>query len=221
MQSFTTPRPITTVLDIPAGRIQLVAADRTDTTVEVLPADADKSRDVKASEQTTVEYADGVLRITTPVKHQVLGASGAVEVTVHLPAGSALQAKAAGVELRGVGRLGRVSFDGALGAIDLDEADDVRLTTQAGHVTVGRLTGPATVTTMQGDIRIDEAVGGVLELATQSGDVTVGAAAGVSAALDAGTTLGRISNSLKNSAGAVDLTIKVTTTQGDIDAHSL
>lgn len=74
---------------------------------------------------------------------------------------------------------------------------------------------------MQGDIRIDEAVGGVLELATQSGDVTVGAAAGVSAALDAGTTLGRISNSLKNSAGAADLTIKVTTTQGDIDAHSL
>ena len=63
MQKFDTPAPISAVLDIPAGRIQFIAADRADTTVEVLPADASKSRDVKAAEQTTVDYADGVLRI--------------------------------------------------------------------------------------------------------------------------------------------------------------
>ena len=66
MQKFDTPAPISAVLDIPAGRIQFIAADRADTTVEVLPADPAKSRDVKAAEQTTVAYADGVLRITTP-----------------------------------------------------------------------------------------------------------------------------------------------------------
>ena len=66
MQKFDTPAPISAVLDIPAGRIQFIAADRADTTVEVLPADASKSRDVKAAEQTTVEYADGVLRIDGP-----------------------------------------------------------------------------------------------------------------------------------------------------------
>ena len=63
MQKFDTPAPITAVLDIPAGRIRFLAADRTDTTVEVRPVNASKGRDVKAAEQATVGYVDGVLRI--------------------------------------------------------------------------------------------------------------------------------------------------------------
>ncbi len=50
---------------------------------------------------------------------------------------------------------------------------------------------------------------GSLALRTQAGDIAVGAAAGVSASLDAGTTYGRIRNSLKNTEGAADLTIRV------------
>ncbi|MEV7026279.1 hypothetical protein AB0O00_29580, partial [Kitasatospora sp. NPDC093558] len=82
MQTFNTSAPISAVLDVPAGRILFIAADRADTLVEVLPANATKGRDVKAAEQTTVAYADGVLRIENPVKPQYLGPSGAVEVTV-------------------------------------------------------------------------------------------------------------------------------------------
>jgi hypothetical protein len=63
MQKFDTPAPIAAVLNIPAGRVRFIAADRADTAVEVLPADASKGRDVKAAEQTKVEYTDGVLRI--------------------------------------------------------------------------------------------------------------------------------------------------------------
>lgn len=37
-QKFATPTTVRTVLDVPAGRVQFIAADRTDTTVEVLPA---------------------------------------------------------------------------------------------------------------------------------------------------------------------------------------
>lgn len=86
MQKFDTPAPIATVLDIPAGRIRFIAADRADTTVEVLPADASKSRDVKAAEQIEVAYGEGVLRIEAPAaKNRILGNSGSVEVTVQLP----------------------------------------------------------------------------------------------------------------------------------------
>jgi DUF4097 and DUF4098 domain-containing protein YvlB len=218
MQTFGTTTPITAVLDLLAGRIQLIAADRTDTTVEVLPADASKSRDVKASEQTTVEYADGVLRIVTAAKNQLLGNSGSVEVTVQLPTGSQVEAKAAGAEFRAVGRFGDVAFDGAQGEIKVDEAASVRFTTKAGNVSVGRLNGSGEITTLQGDLTIDEAVSGTVVLSTQSGNISVGSAA--SAALDAGTTVGRVQNSLKNS-GETDLTIKATTVQGDITAHSL
>ncbi|HEY3686193.1 MAG TPA: DUF4097 family beta strand repeat-containing protein [Streptosporangiaceae bacterium] len=222
MQKFATPAPIAAVLDIPAGRVQFIAADRDDTTVEVLPADAAKGRDVKVAEQTTVEYADGVLRIAASAKNQYFGATGSVEVTVQLPAGSRVEVKAASAEFRGVGRLGDVAFTGAQGPIKIDEAAGARLSIVDGDVSVGRLNGSAEITTAKGDISVAEAVSGKLVLRTQAGGVSVAAAAGVSATLDAGTSNGRISNALKNADGAdAPLTIEATTSYGDIDARSL
>jgi DUF4097 and DUF4098 domain-containing protein YvlB len=220
MQKFTTSAPIAAVLNIPAGRVQVIAADRTDTTVEVRPADPSKSRDVKTAEQTTIEYGDGVLRIDAPVNNQYFGPSGSIEVTVQLPAGSRIEAKAASTELQSVGRLGDIGFDGAYRQIKIDDAESLRLVATDGDVEVGRLSGPAEISTARGDIRIAEATGGTLVLRTQSGDISVTAASGVSAALDAGTTHGRITNALKND-GTADLTIQATTSNGDITARSL
>lgn len=223
MRTFGTPAPVSAVLDIPAGRIRLIAADRADTTVEIRPADASNDRDVKAAEQTEVAYGDGVLRIeAAPARNRVLGHPGSVEVTVQLPSGSRVEAKAASAELRGVGRLGDVAFEGAQGSVDLDETAGARLTLQAGDVTVGRLDGPATISTQKGDIRVVEAVRGTVTLQTQAGGISVGAARGVSASLDAGTAFGRISNTLQNTdGGAADLRIHATTAYGDITARSL
>ena len=220
MQKFDTPAPISAVLDIPAGRVQFIAADRADTTVEVLPANASKGRDVKAAEQTTVEYADGILRIETSAKNQYLGPSGSIEVTVKLPAGSQVEAKAASAELRALGRLGDVAFEGAYRQIKIDEAASARLTAIDGDVEIGRLGGPAEISTQRGDIRIAEAMRGTVVLRTQSGDISVSAAAGVSATLDAGTGYGRVSNALEND-GTAELDIHATTSQGDIVARSL
>ncbi|MFE3161750.1 DUF4097 family beta strand repeat-containing protein [Streptomyces sp. NPDC059224] len=221
MQKFDTPAPVTAVLEIPAGRVQLIAADRADTTVEVLPANRAKSRDVKTAEQTAVTYADGVLRITVAASgNQFLGPSGAVEVTVRLPAGSRVEATTSGAELRGVGRLGDVAFEGAYRQIKIDEAASVRLTALDGDVEVGRLGGSAEISTTRGDIRIAEAGAGTVVLRTQDGDISVGAAAGVPAALDAGTGYGRVSNALKND-GTAELDIRATTSRGDITARSL
>src|SRR4051794_916293 len=186
MQNFDTPTPISAVLDIPAGRVRFIAADRTDTAVQVLPADASKGRDVKAAEQTTVAYGDGVLRIEAVAKDQYFGPSGAIEVTVQLPAGSRVEAKAASAEFRGVGRLGDVTVEGAHGSVKFDEAASARLTLLAGDVSVGRLGGPAEITTAKGDIRITEAVRGTVTLRTEHGEISLGAAHGVSASLDAG-----------------------------------
>jgi DUF4097 and DUF4098 domain-containing protein YvlB len=220
MQQFDTPAPISAVLDIPAGRVELIAADRADTTVEVVPRDASKGRDVKAAEQTKVAYADGVVRIETSAKNRYLGPSGSIAVTVELPAGSRVEARSAGAELWAVGRLGDVTFDGAYRQIKVDEATSVRLTAIDGDVEIGRLGGPAAISTARGDIRIDEAVRGAVVLRTQIGDISVNAAAGVSASLDAGTGHGRISNALEND-GAAELNIEASTTYGDIVARSL
>jgi hypothetical protein len=220
MHTFDTPAPIAAELDIPAGRVQIVAAERADTTVEIRPADPAKARDVKVAERATVQHAGGVLRIEAEAGHQILGASGSIDVTVHLPAGSGLRVKVASAEFTATGRLGDVAYDSSHGTVDLDEVAGLRLTTLAGDVTVGRLNGPAEISTAKGDIRVAEAVRGAVVLRTQAGDVTVGAAAGVSASLDAGTSYGRVHNALRN-AGKPELTIHATTAAGDITARSL
>ncbi|WP_159794106.1 DUF4097 family beta strand repeat-containing protein [Puerhibacterium puerhi] len=220
MHTFDTPAPVSAVLDVPAGRVELVATDRADTTVEIRPVDASNRHDVKAAERTVVEHRDGTLRVTTPTKHDHLGPSGAVAVTVRLPSGSHLEARVAAADVRGSGRLGDVTVEAAQGTITLDEAASARLATLAGDVSVGRLGGAAQVSTAKGDITVAEAVRGALTLTTQAGDVSVGAAPGVSASLDAGTGYGRVSNALVN-AGTVELEIRATTAYGDISARSL
>ena len=204
MTTFTTPAPIAALLDIPAGRVRFVAADRPDTEV---------------AEQATVEFADGVLRIGASAKNQYFGPSGAIEVTVGLPAGSRVEVKAASAEIRGVGRFGDVAVESEHGSIDLDEAASAHLPTVAGDVSVGRLDGSAEIRTSRGDIRVAEAVRGTVVLRTEAGEVEVGAAAGVSASLDAGTSHGRIRNSLQNAEGEAQLSIHATTSLGDITAR--
>lgn len=219
MHKYDTPAPITAILDVPAGRIRFVAGDRADTTVEVLPADPGKGRDVQTAEQTTIAYADGVLRIQAP-EAKLFGPSGSLAVTVELPAGSRVEAKAASAELHTDGRLGDLAVEGAYRNIKIEEAAAVRLTAVDGDVEVGRLGGPAEISTARGDIRIAEAVRGTVVLRTQQGNLWIAAAAGVSAALEAETGHGRVSNALKND-GTTELDIRATTAQGDITARSL
>jgi hypothetical protein len=220
MQTFTTPAPITAILDIPAGRIRLTADGQDSTIVEIRPSDPAKGRDVKLAEHITTAYSDGTLRIASAAGNRVLGSSGSVEVTVHLPAGSSVQVKAASVQFTADGPLGAVTLDSAQATVNLDQAATARLTSTDGDITVARLDGDGDIRTMRGDIQVGEAAGGTLSLRTQTGSITVGAAAGASATLDAGTTMGRISNSLVN-AGRPVLAIHATTTMGDITARSL
>ncbi|MEW5625282.1 DUF4097 family beta strand repeat-containing protein [Streptomyces hydrogenans] len=222
MQKFATTAPIAAVVAVPAGQLRFIAADRADVTVEVRPSNAGRSRDVKAAEETSVSFADGVLRVAAPeARNQLFGQTGSVEITVQLPAGSSLDVKAAAADLRGVGRLGDVVFEAAQGPVKLDEAGDVRVTLQDGGIAVGRLNGSATLTTARGDLNVAEAVRGTVVLDTKAGSITVGAARGTSAVLDAGTTLGRINNTLHNAQGSgAEITIRATTALGDITAHA-
>lgn len=214
MRTFATPAPITATFGFPAGRLRLVAGDRADTTVDVRPADPGRKRDVEAAEQTTVTCEDGVLLVNAPQGKN----SGAVAVTVALPAGSRVEADTAAAELDATGRLGDVSFFGAFCSIKLAEATSVQLTATDGDIEIGRLDGPADISVARGDIRIAEATRGTVKLTTQSGSITVASAA--SATLDAGTTHGRIDNTLKND-GAPELAIHATTSHGDVVARGL
>src|ERR1700751_2103033 len=110
MPTFQTPNAISVDVELGAGDIRIDATDRTDTVVEVLPSDPDRSGDVAAAGQTRVDFADGRLAIRAPRggrrKGQPRGGGDSVDVRISLPPGSRIRAEALAAALHGTGALG-------------------------------------------------------------------------------------------------------------------
>lgn len=182
MYTFQTPQPIAVTVDVLSAGVTVVAADRGDTVVEIRPADAAKKADVRAAEQTRVEFTDGVLTVTTPKNWRTytpFGGNPAIEVNIEVPTGSRLTGTV------GVGRL--------LGAGELGECD---LTVSLGDIVVERPLGSVTAKTAKGDIRIGEATRGELRLETSVGELEVGVRPGSAVRLETAATVGTVRNLL-------------------------
>ncbi|MFJ3039802.1 MULTISPECIES: DUF4097 family beta strand repeat-containing protein [Streptomyces] len=174
MPSFDTPRPIAVNAHVGAGSIRFTASDRSDTVVEVRPGDPGRDKDVRAAEQTEVSYASGVLTISTK-ERRFIGPTGAVEVTVELPAGSRVDTVGSWTQVFGEGRLGEVRVKTPGGDVRLDTTGPLEITASHGSVTVDRVEGSAEITTSSGSVRVG-AVEGPAVLKNSHGSTTVGVA---------------------------------------------
>jgi len=175
MPTFSTPEPIPATIDLAAGDVRVLASDRSDTVVEVRPSTGSHEPDVKAAEQTRVEYTAAGLLIKGP-KQRSLGLRkvGSVDVTVELPAGSQVDAEAGIGALRFSGQLGKCRAKIGAGSIDLEQAGPVDLQAGAGAITVDRVLGHAEITTGSGRLRVSE-VDGTAVIKNSNGDTWVGA----------------------------------------------
>jgi hypothetical protein len=108
------------------------------------------------------------------------GRTGAVEVTVHLPAGSGVEAKAASAQLATARQLGDVTFDSSQATVSIDPAAAARLSTVDGDISVGHVDGYTQIRAVQGDIQGTEATSGKAVLRAEIGAITIGVAAGTS-----------------------------------------
>lgn len=174
MTTFDTPQPIALTIAAMAGHVWVRASDRTDTVVEVRPTNEGDDRDIKAVDQTQVEYAQGHLVVKSPRGgfRSMFGRPPSVDVTVEVPTDSRVDIKAWG-EVHGEGRFGETRVETGAGSVRLDETGRLKLNTAAGDVSVARATGNAEVTTASGDIRLG-AVEGAAVLKTANGDITAG-----------------------------------------------
>jgi len=179
MPTFDTPDPITATIDVVVGDVRLSAADGDATVVDVRPSDASNDEDVKAAEQTRVEYVHGQLIVKAPKLRSWLTRSpgGSLEVTIQLPSGS---------QVRGAGQLTDFSCDGPLadcriktgiGQIRVAEAGALSLKTGIGDITVDHATAHADVTTGSGDVRASELDASAV-IKSSNGDTWIGAARG-------------------------------------------
>jgi hypothetical protein len=178
MPKFDTPEAIAAIIDMAGGHVRIQASDRTDTVVEVRPSDEAEAADVQAAEQTHVEYANGQLLIRQPRNRirSLFGRNPSIELTVGLPSGSRIDAKAWG-DVRSEGRIGESAFEIAAGSVRLDQTGRLKLRTAAGDVSVGRSAGPAEVTTSAGRIWIGE-IDGTAVVKTSNGNITIGEVTG-------------------------------------------
>lgn len=175
MNTFRTPVPITAVIDVSAGDITIVASDRTDTVVRVEPTDAHKPADVKAADQSTVDFADGTLTVKSSKQwtlQSIFGNSGSIDVVVELPTASRVDGTLSLGSFRGRGSLGDCKLKTSLGGVSLEQADSVDIDTSMGDVTVRHASGRADVTTGTGAIRLGT-VDGVGVIRNSNGDTVI------------------------------------------------
>ncbi|PFG42339.1 putative adhesin [Isoptericola jiangsuensis] len=177
MPTFPAPRPVPVTVDVPFARLHVVASDRDDVVVTVLPSDPSRSGSVRAAEEVRVERTGDGVAVTYPGswKQWVLPfAAGTADVTVELPTGS---------EVRG--RTGSLHVEGALHAVEMSlSAGDARLgvvdrltlAVGAGSVHVGRAV-TANVKASAGSVHVDE-VAGEVAVKASNGTTTVGTVSG-------------------------------------------
>ena len=193
MPVFDTPDPISARLDLSVANVRIVAGDRSDTTVDVRPSNPAKGSDVKAAEQTVVEYSNGRLSVKMAkdwTRYTPFGGVASVDITIELPTGS---------DVHGVSEMGPYDVDGRL--------EECTIRSGAGSIRLDR-TGPLTVNTGMGEV-FAHRVAGDADLKTGSGQVRVSAVDG-SAVVKNGngeTRMGEVGGDLRVKAANGDIVV--------------
>jgi hypothetical protein len=171
--TFSTPGPISATIDLAVAGVRVIASDRADTVVEVRPTDSAHEPDVKAAEQTKVEYTAAGLVIRGPKRSMSLRKAGSVDVTVELPTGSQIDADAGVGALRFAGRVGKCQAKIGAGDVEVDHAGPADLHTGAGAVTVDHVSGHADISTGTGRVRVSHIEGSAV-IKNSNGETWVG-----------------------------------------------
>ena len=176
MPVFATPEPISVTIEQGMGDARIIASERSDTVIEVRPRDGSNASDIRAAEQTRVEYSGARLLVQRP-KQRGFGRTSTVDVTIELPVGSNVHGDTGLGDFGCDGRLGECRLKTAMGNIRLDHTSALHLKTGMGNIAVDRGVGDADITTGSGDVRIGQ-IEGTAVIKNSNGDTTVGEVTG-------------------------------------------
>jgi len=182
--NFNTPSPIAVALDLYVADVRFAVSDRTDTIVEVRPSDPNKAADIKAAENTRVEYDDATRTLSIvsrkPLNRFVNFSSKrpeSIDVVIQLPTDSDVRGEADLGDFQADGVLGTVMLKTDLGAVRLAGTGPLNLRGGVGGINVEGVSGSAEVHSGSGDIQIG-AVDGTADVSTGNGKVRVGVVTG-------------------------------------------
>lgn len=184
VSTFNTPSAVAIALDLYVADVRFAVSERTDTIVEVRPSDPNKSADVKAAENTRVEYDDGtgtVSIVSRKPRTRFVNFSSkrpeSIDVVIQLPVDSDVRGEAEIGDFQADGVLGTVQLKTNMGSVRLTETGPLNIRGGVGRIEVEGVSGPALVHSGSSDIRIG-AVDGTADLSTGNGKVWLGVVTG-------------------------------------------
>ncbi|WP_026303174.1 DUF4097 family beta strand repeat-containing protein [Jongsikchunia kroppenstedtii] len=226
MPTFSTPEPITATVDLGVGYLRVTAEDRSDTQVLIEPTNPGSRHDIRAADETTVDFARGRLTVRAP-RGKLLGLlSGSVTVNVTLPTGSRVVASAGVADIDSTGRLSDCRYKTGTGRVQLQSVDGVVVKSGSGGIRIDEIRTEGSLTTGSGDVHIGTVAGrvhvrnasGNNSFGDVRGSVTVKGASGdiTADSLDGELNAKTASGSLRIE-DAVGGTASLTTASGSID----
>jgi DUF4097 and DUF4098 domain-containing protein YvlB len=193
MHTFETPAPVRLRVEIPKGRIRVVAEETGETRVRLTAIHGDALAEAMIADAEIGQTGDEIVVRVRKSGMTLFGIGGAIEAEVHAPLGSAASLSTGSGHIDTTGRLGALTASSGSGAIRLDDSAEVRAETGSGdiviasssgsvvaktgsgRIAVGRVGHNARISTGSGHAELEEAVGDAT-LTTGSGDIEIGQA---------------------------------------------
>lgn len=203
MPVYETSEPIALDVDLSVGHIDVIAEDRSDVAVELVPTNPGRAGDRSLAEASTVDLDGGRLRVVVPRRMNLFGRNDSVDLRVAVPTGSTADIRSAYGAVRLRGAFGTTAVDAKYGTVSIERTGDLdlaapygevdvrdvggRLDLEAGHarVRIGSVAGPARIRAAHGSVDIGVTRGpveartsGALTIETALTDVTARSAHG-------------------------------------------
>jgi DUF4097 and DUF4098 domain-containing protein YvlB len=175
MHTFQTPPPVRLRVEIPKGRIKVVAKETSETRIELTAIDNAAGAKAWIAHAEVAQNGDEIVVRIRKAGLTRLGAG--IEASIHAPLGSTARLSIGAGPIETSGRLGEVSASSGSGAISLDDTSEAHVRTGSGDIAIASSAGSVEVTTGTGRVTIGK-VGGDARITTGSGDAELAGAAG-------------------------------------------
>src|SRR4051812_45139814 len=181
MPSYDVSGPIDLDIAVGVALVDIVASDRPNATVEIVPSRPGRGGDESLAREATVSFDSGRVRVKVPRRLNLFGKGDSVDVRCEIPTGSGVTIENAYGSVRARGVLGDCRIVAKYGGVIADTVANLVLNVPYGSTDIAEVTGQLDVTAGHGALRIAHVHGdarlrashGTMELGTAAGDVDV------------------------------------------------
>jgi hypothetical protein len=181
MPRYDVSGPIDLDVTVGVAFVEIVASDRADAVVEIVPSKPGRGGDESLARESTVSFDHGQVRVKVPRRISLFGKGDSVDVHCEVPTGSRVTIENAYGSVRARGVLGDCRIVAKYGGVTADTVANLVLEAPYGSCDIGEVTGRLDVAAGHGVFRVGHVHGdarlrashGTMELGTTGGDVEV------------------------------------------------